>query len=108
MKLFVGSQLEWLLDERQLPFWTYAAPSQRRDMAWLAAWANPETLAFGLRPLTLVDVRPAEAFQLGHLPNARSVPGSTLRALLAQPRQLAEALAGAGVKPSDEAVLAAD
>ena len=105
VKLFVGSQLEWLLDERQLPYWTYSAPQLVRDVAWLGGWANPELMSFGVRPLAIVDIRPAEAFALGHVPGARSIPAERWRSLATQPQQLAEVVAAAGVRPGVETVI---
>lgn len=105
VSLFVGSQLEWLRDERQLPMWTYSRPAVLRDLPWLAGWANPDLMSFGVRPLAIVDVRPPEAYAQGHVPNARNVPAAVFREHLKRPQQLAETLAAAGVRPELEAVI---
>ena len=38
VKLYKESQLEWLRDDRGLPFWTYDAPFLKRDKNWLQGW----------------------------------------------------------------------
>jgi thiosulfate/3-mercaptopyruvate sulfurtransferase len=35
VKMYKESQLEWLQDQRQLPFWTYDAPYLKREADWL-------------------------------------------------------------------------
>ncbi len=49
VKLYKESQLEWLRDDRGLPFWTYDAPNQLRDKAWLNGWGSPMLRSFGVR-----------------------------------------------------------
>jgi 3-mercaptopyruvate sulfurtransferase SseA len=34
VKLYVGSQLDWVRDSRDLPLWTYAAPHLARSAPW--------------------------------------------------------------------------
>jgi thiosulfate/3-mercaptopyruvate sulfurtransferase len=104
-RLFVGSQREWLRDERGLPFWTYASPQILRDAAWVAGWNNPMLRMAGATRLNLVDVRPAEAYGRGHIPFALNLPAATLRAQLEQPAALAALLGPAGVDPRHEVVL---
>jgi 3-mercaptopyruvate sulfurtransferase SseA len=52
-----------------------------------------------------VDVRPAGAFNQGHLPFALNVPAELFRKNIASPDKLAEILGSAGVSPSHEAVV---
>jgi 3-mercaptopyruvate sulfurtransferase SseA len=108
VKLYKGSQLEWLRDDRNLPMWTYDAPYQVRDKAWLVGWTNPMLRQFGASNVSIVDIRPADAYAKGHIAFAASVPIEVLRASLGSPRKLAEILGAAGVKSTDEAVIVSD
>lgn len=103
VKLYTGSEMEWLNDERELPYWTYDAPYLMRESGWLEFWTGQMPRALGLAHVSIVDVRPAEAFSQGHIPFAVNVPMEVFRANLANPGKLALALAG--VNPSDEAVV---
>jgi 3-mercaptopyruvate sulfurtransferase SseA len=108
VKLFQESQMGWLQDERELPVWTYAAPYLARDTPWLKAWASPMLKAFGLSRVSIVDVRTADAFKLGHVPLAVNLPAQLFRRHLGDPQGLAAALGQAGVDPSHEAVLVSE
>jgi 3-mercaptopyruvate sulfurtransferase SseA len=108
VSLYKESQLEWLRDDRGLPFWTYDAPNLRRDMNWLNAWGNRMMRSFGLAQLNVVDVRPAETFRRDHVPFALNVPADVFRSNLDDPRRLAEVLGAAGVNPADEAVIVSE
>lgn len=105
VKLFAGSQLEWLRDERGLPLWTYGSPSLLRDMRWLSGWNTAMTRMFGVARISVIDVRGPEAYAQSHLPFAQNLPAALFRQHLGEPARLAEALAAAGVKTSDEAVI---
>jgi 3-mercaptopyruvate sulfurtransferase SseA len=105
VKLYKESQLEWLRDDRGLPFWTYDAPNQLRDKAWLNGWGGKMLRSFGVAKLSVVDVRPAASFSLGHVPFAINVPAEEFRRNLATPAKLAEALGAAGVDVAQEAVI---
>ncbi len=105
VKLFTESELGWLSDERQLPYWTYDAPYLMREAAWLQ-WTSSQMLRTYLgAPVTIVDVRPAEAHAQSHVPFALHVPASVFRRHLQAPSTLAEVLGAAGVDPSLEAVV---
>ncbi len=106
--LFLESQMGWLQDDRQLPFWTYAEPRLLRDTPWLKAWSSPMLRGFGLSAVTVVDLRPPEDFRAGHLPQAVNLPASTLRAHRHSPESLAALLRQVGLDPSHEAVLVSD
>ncbi len=105
VKLYKESQLEWQRDERQLPFWTYAAPYLLRDRIWLEGWNAPMLRAFGAARISIVDVRPSEQYLTGHLPYALHLPAETLRKHLHDPKTLAQHLGSAGVHFEDEAVV---
>jgi len=87
VKLYVGSQLDWVRDSRDLPLWTYAAPHLARSAPWLASWTNPMLRAYGVTKLNIVDVRSAEAFAAGHIPAARNVPAPAFNEALSSPNR---------------------
>ena len=108
VKLYKESQLEWLRDDRGLPFWTYDAPQMVREKAWLSGWGGQMLRAFGVSNLSVVDVRPAAAFKQAHVPFAINVPAENFRRDFATPAKLAEHLGAAGVNTADEAVIVSD
>ena len=105
VKLYKESQLEWVRDDRMLPMWTYDVPYQLREKAWLSGWTAPMIRQFGVSNVSIVDIRPAAAYQKSHVAYAANVPADVFRASLGAPEKLAEALAAAGVKAGDEAVV---
>jgi 3-mercaptopyruvate sulfurtransferase SseA len=108
VKLYKESQLEWVRDDRGLPFWTYDAPNMTRDKNWVNGWNNPMMRSFGVSKLSLVDVRPAESFKQSHVPFAINVPADVFRSNLATPGKLAEILGAAGVDVTYEAVIVSE
>lgn len=108
VKLFQESQLGWLQDERELPFWTYSAPYLVRDTPWLKAWGSPMLKAFGLSRVSIVDVRPADVYKLGHVPLAVNVPAQAFKSYRHSPEELAALLGQAGVDRSHEAVVVSE
>ncbi len=105
VKLFQESQKGWLQDQRELPVWTFGAPHLTRNTDWLKAWSSPMLKSFGLSSVTAVDVRPAEAFVLGHVPLAVNLPALELAAQAQQPARLVSLLQAAGLDPRHEAVI---
>lgn len=105
VKMYVGSQLEWVRDERGLPLWTDARPALRRSIGWLNGWNQSMLRQFGVAGLSVVDVRPRAAYDAGHIPFALHVPAAALREHMHDPQRLAELLGAAGVNPTDEAVI---
>ena len=105
VKLYKESQLEWLRDDRGLPFWTYDAPHLARDKAWLNGWNSQMLRMFGVSRLNVIDVRPAAAFAEAHLPFSINVPAEVLRRHIDEPAKLAEVLGGAGVDIAHESVI---
>ena len=93
VKLYRGSQLEWLRDERSLPLWTYSAPHLVRDIDWLKNWGQGFLRQMGIARVQVVDVRPAAAFEQGHLPGALHIPAAALRAAAGNAAALAALLA---------------
>ena len=108
VKLYKESQLEWLRDDRGLPFWTYDAPQMTREKNWLNGWGSPMLRQFGVAKLSVVDVRPAEAFRQSHVPFAINVPAEVFRSHLDNPAKLAELLGAAGVDATTEAVIVSE
>ena len=108
VKLYKESQLEWLRDDRGLPFWTYDAPNLTRDKTWLNGWGNQMLRSFGVAKLSVVDVRPAAAFKQSHVPFAINIPADVFKSHLATPAKLAEVLGAAGVDATSEAVIFSD
>jgi 3-mercaptopyruvate sulfurtransferase SseA len=108
VKLYKESQLEWLRDDRGLPFWTYDAPAQLREKQWLNGWGGQMMRMFGVAKLSVVDVRSAESFKLGHVPFALNIPADVFRSHLANPAKLAEILGAAGVDAAHEAVIVSE
>lgn len=108
VRLYVESRPEWLQDERGLPMWTYSAPALLRDRNGDNAWTNRTMRSYGLTRQSVIDVRPAEAFNLGHVPFALSIPAEVFARHIDSPDQLAELLGAAGVDPAHEALLVSD
>ena len=105
VKLSVESQMGWLRDERDLPFWTYAAPAMLREAEWLQTWGGPMIRSVGVGQVSVVDVRPAQAYAQGHVPYAVHVAGDTFRSHARDPQRMAALLGSAGVDPAREAVV---
>lgn len=103
--VYKGSQREWLMDERGLPLWTYGAPFLKRDASWVNGWNARMMRMFGMTQMSIVDVRPAEAFARNHVPFAVNVPADVFRNHVDDPAKLAKVLAAAGVNPAHEAVI---
>ena len=105
VKLSLESQLGWLQDDRDLPFWTYGAPGMMRETDWLQAWGGKMLRMYGIARVSVVDVRPAAAYSQGHVPFALNVPAESFRGNIGDPAKLAEILGASGVDPSHEAVV---
>jgi len=105
VKLFKESELGWLADERELPYWTYDAPYLMREASWLKFWGGPMIKTFGGGQVSIVDVRSAAAFDQGHAPFALNLQADVFRSHIADPAKLAGILGPAGVDASHEAVV---
>ena len=108
VKLYKESQLEWVRDDRGLPFWTYDAPNLVRDRNWVNGWNNPMMRSFGVSKLSVIDVRSAASFKQAHVPFAVNVPAEVFKRHLAEPAKLAEVLGAAGVDVAHEAVIVSE
>ena len=105
VKLYTESEMGWLSDERELPYWTYDAPFLMRKTNWLQFWGGQMIRMFGGAQISIVDVRPADAFNQGHVPFALNVPADVFKSNITNPDKLAEILGPAGVNASHEAVV---
>jgi thiosulfate/3-mercaptopyruvate sulfurtransferase len=105
VKLFQGSQLEWISDERELPIWTYDEPYLMRDTKWLQFWGGKVARMYGISHVTILDVRSADEFSKGHLPVSINIPADVFKNNITDPGKLAAILGDAGVNANDEAVI---
>ncbi len=105
VKVFSASELGWLDDERELPYWTYDAPFLMRDSKWLQ-WSGSQRIRMYIgAQVSVLDLRPKGDFEQGHLPFALNIPADLFRTHLAQPDKLAGILGAAGVDATLEAVV---
>jgi thiosulfate/3-mercaptopyruvate sulfurtransferase len=105
VKLFPGSQLEWVSDQRELPFWTYDAPYLIRETQWLQFWGGQRARMYGISHVSIIDVRPDVEFNQGHVPFALNIPVAVFKSNITNPGKLAEVLGPAGVNVSHETVI---
>jgi 3-mercaptopyruvate sulfurtransferase SseA len=108
VKLYKESQLGWLSDERELPFWTYDAPLIMRETSWLQFWGGRMIRMYGGTKVSIVDVRSADEFYKGHIPFALNIPADIFKKNLKDPGKMAEILGKSGVNASLEAVVISD
>ena len=108
VKLYQESELGWLQDERGLPFWTYDAPLLMRESNWLKTWSGKTMRMYDVSRVSVIDVRPADVFQQGHLPYALNIPTDVFKSHIKNPERLAQILGQAGVDPAYEAVVMSD
>jgi len=105
VKLYTESEMGWLADERQLPYWTYDAPFLMREAGWLKFWGGQIIRTYASPDISIVDVRPVDEFNQGHVPFALNVPADVFKRHVANPEKLAKILGPAGVDASHEAVV---
>ena len=105
VRLYVESEMGWLSDERDLPYWTYDAPFLMRDARWLQSWGGRMMRMYANSPVSVVDVRSADAYSEGHVPFALNIPAGVFEQNLGSPEKLAALLGPAGVDASHEAVI---
>ncbi len=105
VKHFTDSQLGWLFDERELPYWTLDAPYLMRDTKWLQWWGGQRTRSLGSIHVSIVDLRSEDAYAQGHVPFALNVPARVFKDNLKNPEALAKILGPRGVDAANEAVV---
>ena len=105
VKLYSESEIGWLKDEGELPYWTYDAPFLMRETNWLKTWGGKTMRMYGVSQVSMVDVRTLVEFSEGHLPFALNIPADLFKSYLTNPAKLAEILGQSSVNASDEAVV---
>ncbi|MBI3195666.1 MAG: hypothetical protein HYZ34_14540 [Ignavibacteriae bacterium] len=105
VKLYSGSQLEWVSDQRELPLWTYDASYLMRKINWLKSWGGKMFRMYGVSNISMVDVRSAQDFYQGHLPFSLNIPVDEFKNNINNPEKLSTILGPAGVDASHEAVI---
>lgn len=105
VSVYVGSQREWLRDERGLPMWRWVEPQRLRDVDWLATWNDDLLRLTGSARLSVIDVRPAAEHRLGHVPHAHNVPAERWAALRRDSQALRAELVASGLDPAHEIVI---
>ena len=85
VKLYKESQLGWLSDERDLPFWTYDTPLLMRQTSWLQFWGGRMIGMFGGTKVSIVDVRSSDKFYKGHVPFAINIPADIFKRNITDP-----------------------
>lgn len=105
VKLFKESQLGWLSDKRELPFWTYDAPFLMRETNWLQFWGGKMLRMYGIGQVSIIDVRPADEFAQEHIPFALNINADVFKTNINNPENLAKILRKEGVNVSNEAVI---
>lgn len=105
VSVYVGSQREWLRDERGLPMWTWAEPQRLRHADWLAGWNDDMLRLTGTARLSVIDVRPAADHALGHVPHAHNLPADRWALWRRDPQALRAELTASGLDPAHEIVL---
>ncbi len=105
VKMYTGSELDWLADDRGLPYWTYDAPYLMRQAEWLQWAGGPRVRMYLGADVRIVDVRPEDAFKQGHVPFSLNIPADVFKENLHTPEKLAVVLGPAGVDASNEVVV---
>lgn len=105
VKLYQESQMGWLNDERELPYWTYDEPFLMRGTNWLQSWGGKMMRMYGIAQVSIVDLRSADAFNKGHVPFALNIPADLFKSHINDPGKLAKILGPAGINASHEAVV---
>jgi 3-mercaptopyruvate sulfurtransferase SseA len=108
VKLYKESQLGWLSDERELPFWTYDAPLLMRETAWLQFWGGRMIRMYGGTKVSIVDIRSADEFYKGHVPFALNIPADIFKNNIKDQGRLAAILGQSGINAALEAVIISD
>ena len=108
VKLYAGSELDWLSDERELPYWTYDAPYLLRETNWLQFWGGKMLRMYGRSNISIIDIRSGEDFNKGHVPFAINIPAEVFKNNTGNLNKLAEILGKSGVNQTQEAVIISD
>jgi 3-mercaptopyruvate sulfurtransferase SseA len=105
VKLFMESQLGWVSDERDLPYWTYDAPYMMRETSWLQSWGGRMMRMYGISQVSVLDIRSADEFYQGHVPFAINIPTEKFNNNRSNSVKLSEMLGAAGADASHEIII---
>lgn len=105
VKLFMESQMGWLKDERNLPFWSYDKPNMMRESHWLNTWGGDMMRRYGISSVSIIDVRTPSEYNTEHLPFSVNITGDIFRQYAKNPQGLAEVFGKNGVDINHEAVI---
>ncbi len=105
VKLYPGSLLEWVSDQRELPLWTYDLPFLMRDAQWLQGWNGKMMRMYGISQINIIDVRSADEFNKGHVPYAVNIPADVFKSKINNPIELTKILGSTGVNASYETIV---
>ena len=108
VKLYKESQLGWLSDERELPFWTYDAPLSMRKTGWLQFWGGRMIRMYGGTKVNIVDIHSADEFYKGHIPYSLNIPIDVFKRNITDPGKLAGIMGQSGVNSSLETVIVSE
>lgn len=105
VKLFRESEMGWVQDSRELPFWTYDAPYLMRETNWLKTWGGKTMRMYGVSQVNIIDVRSADEYNHGHIPFAINIPFDILYSNINNPEKLTQMLSTLGVQTHYESVI---
>lgn len=105
VKLFRESEMGWMQDQRELPFWTYDAPYLMRGTDWLKTWGGKMMRMYGVSQVNIIDVRIAEEYNKGHIPFSLNIPADLFWKNFNNSEKMAEILGQAGINPSYETII---
>jgi thiosulfate/3-mercaptopyruvate sulfurtransferase len=105
VKLYAGSEIDWLADERELPYWSYDEPYLLRETNWLQFWGGKILRMYGKSNISIIDIRSSEEFYKGHVPFALNIPADVFKSNINNFNKLSELLGQSGVNQSHEAVI---
>ncbi len=105
VKLFMESQMGWLKDERNLPFWTYGNPNLLRNSTWVNTWGGNIMRRYGISTVSILDVREPDLYYSGHIQYSVNIPGGDLDNFIFNADVLSEKLGSLGVDINHEAVI---
>lgn len=105
VKLYTGSQLEWIADQRELPVWTYDAPYLMRESQWLNFWGGQMARRYGISNISLIDIQPVAAYHQGHIPFSINIPAENFFDNIDNPDKLVDVLGKVGINADQEAII---
>ena len=97
VRMYMESAVGWIMDPRGLPLTTYGDPNVIKETKWVFYWGVQAPPIMNETGIRVVDVRPADAYNQGHIPYSFNLPVQDLLAddCEIQPVDKIEALLGA-------------